>query len=192
MDLLHHGRPPVPATPGPTIVRSHHILRKRDAWAKLQPIDTKHLKTDRPAPDAKESDQAKQILDVLNLLKPLTDFHRAVEDATQNDLRLFWDVRLLRGGNIPFCHVHGSSSLPSLLNYNMLAEAPAKIEVEATNKIVIPLLSFMQLEVSKMLFPNQAEREPTDSYVSEDVCFDDGSDDVIEKPAPEPFDGNLH
>jgi hypothetical protein len=147
------------------------------------------LKTDRPAPDAKESDQAKQILDVLNLLKPLTDFHKAVEDANQNDLRLFWDVRIVRGENTPYCHVHGSSSLPALLAYNMMSQAPQAIEHEATAKIVVPLVSFMQLDVSNTLMADQPEREPDDSYVSEDGCFDDGID---EPAAPEPFSDSLH
>lgn len=146
------------------------------------------MKTDRPTPDAKESDQAKQILDALNLLKPLTDFHRAVEDATQNDLRMLWDVRIVRGENSPYCHVHGSSSLPALLAENMLVEAPERIESEATTKIVHPLVSFMQLEVSKKFLAEQGDRESDDSYVSEDVCFDDG----IAEPAPEPFSDSLH
>lgn len=147
------------------------------------------MKTDRPAPDAKESDQAKQILDVLNLLKPVTDFHRAVEDATQNDLRMFWDVRIVRGANTPYCHVHGSSSLPALLAENMLSQAPQEIEHEAKAKIVVPLVSFMQLEVHNILTAALAEREPDDSYVSEDGCFDDGID---EPAAPEPFSDSLH
>lgn len=147
------------------------------------------MKTDRPAPDAKESDQAKQILDVLNLLKPLTDFHRAVEDATQNDLRMFWDVRIVRGENTPYCHVHGSSSMPALLADNMLSQASQVLENEATAKIVVPLVSFMQIEVTKVLLADQVERDSDDSYVSEDVCFDDGVD---EPAAPEPFSDSLH
>jgi hypothetical protein len=128
-------------------------------------------------------------LDALNLLKPLTDFHRAVEGATQNDLRLFWDVRIVRGENTPYCHVHGSSSLPALLAENMRVESPERIEREATNKIVVPLVSFMQIEVTKMLFADEVlEPEPTDTYFNDEVNFDDGSDE----PAPEQFDDSLH
>ena len=146
-----------------------------------QPSKTKHLKSDRSVPGAGKSDEARQFSEVLNLLKPLTDFHRSLEDATQNDLRLYWDVRIVRGEDTPFCRVQGTSSQPAILAYNMMSEAPERIEDEVMGKIVKPLVSAMQLFVSEKLLADNAEREPADHYFSEEECLGSGP----EYPSPQ-------
>lgn len=105
----------------------------------------------KPAPDASDNQSAllEEIQGVLSLLKPLTDFHKKVEDAADHDFRIYWDVRLVRGKDTPFIHVHGSSTLPALLAPKMQAHAPATIESEVRDKISAPLVAAFMTELEK-------------------------------------------
>lgn len=105
----------------------------------------------KPAPDASDNQSAllAEIPGVLSLLKPLTDFHKAVEDAADHDFRMLWDVRLVRGKDTPFIHLQGSSTLTALLAPKMQPHAPAAIESEVMDKISAPLVAFFMTELEK-------------------------------------------
>jgi len=94
-----------------------------------------------------QKEQEALIARMFMLLKPLIDFHQPVDGATAHDLRMYWDVRILRGRDTPFTHVTGSSSLPGTFALSMLANAPSLIQKEVTDKIIIPLTAVMQGEV---------------------------------------------
>lgn len=81
-------------------------------------------------------------------LAPVEEFHKAVEDANQNDVRIFWDVHIVRGSNTPLKRVRGSSSLPDLLSKKMVANAPSIIQQEIVEKIAMPLTGAFMLDRS--------------------------------------------
>ena len=118
-----------------------------------------------------DSTTAQQLQDVLKQLTPLTDFHEAVKDASQDDLRMSWDVRIMRGEDTAFCHVKGTTSLPALLASNMVAKAPARMQVEFTEKVLEPIVARMQSEAEKITFENLATRKGSDNSIQEDECF---------------------
>ena len=119
--------------------------------------------------------------EALNLLKPLTDFHKAVEDANEDDIRLYWDVRLVRGEDTPFCHVKGSSSMPAMLAQKMRPHAPSKIQEEINDKILKPLLSVMMTEVERMTFADLAKRNQSGDFTNEEDCFQKALDEPPSK-----------
>jgi len=122
----------------------------------------------KPARDASanQSALAGEIQQVMNIIKPLTDFHQAVEDACENDMRLYWDVRLVRGKDTPFKHIHGTSSLPSMFASKRLPHAPSLIQSEVEEKIMMPLTEALMVEVEKITFASLAERKTTNGFVS--------------------------
>ena len=105
----------------------------------------------KPAPEASDNQSAAlgQIQQVMSLLKPLTDFHKAVEDATDNDFRMYWDVRLVRGKDTPYLHLHGSSTLSSLFAPKMQPLAVGVIQSEVADKISAPLVAAFMTELEK-------------------------------------------
>jgi hypothetical protein len=74
-------------------------------------------------------------------MKSLTDFTAALKTAKEDDLRLYWDVRLIKGESTPYSSVQGSSSIPGALTDKMLAHAPVMIQQEVMDKIAQPLTS---------------------------------------------------
>ena len=77
--------------------------------------------------------------------RPLLDFHEAIDDISDSDVRVYWDVRVVRGANTPFTRTSGVSSMPGLLSAKMKSHAPSHIEQEVLDKIAHPLVaSFME------------------------------------------------
>ena len=74
-------------------------------------------------------------------LQPLVDFHKAMESSREDDLRMFWDVKVVQGKDTPFASVQGSSSMPKALAPKMAPRAPGNIEKEVFEKIIAPLMS---------------------------------------------------
>lgn len=91
----------------------------------------------------------KMLEELSQTITPMLEFHKAVENATADDLRMFWDVRVVRGADTPFAHLTGSTPMPRILSSNMRALGPSKIENEITNKILIPLMAMVQTEVER-------------------------------------------
>jgi len=84
---------------------------------------------------------------LLALLGPLLEFHKSAEEATDNDLRIFWDIRIVSGKDTQFLHNTGSSSMPSLLEPSMRQEATARLEQVVNSMILRPLIAKMQSAV---------------------------------------------
>lgn len=76
----------------------------------------------------------------------LRDFHRTLEGATQDDLRIYWDVRIVRGKDTAFHSVKGISTLPNILSDKMLAHAPTMVQREVMDKIAEPLTAVFMRE----------------------------------------------
>lgn len=106
----------------------------------------------KPCKDNNEHNTAAEVAlaTAMALLKPMSDFHLEVEEAAQNDMRMFFDVRIVRGKDTPFCHVQGTSSLPMMLAQNMCIAATTKIQQEITDKIMEPLVAALQTEVENL------------------------------------------
>ena len=108
--------------------------------------------------------------DLLRALLPLVEFHKEVEDASVNDLRIFWDVRVIRGASETFMTSSGSSSLPDALSTKLRPGAAGMIQQEVHDKIAVPLVGKMQafvetgaLDVAKAMRkvkPTTREPEP--------------------------------
>jgi hypothetical protein len=115
-------------------------------------------KTKDPEEDLRQPETSKEpsmpdlsgLNNVMALLAPLLEFHKEVTDSDDGDLRLFWDVRLVRGKNTPYMSTSGSSSLPGILSSpTALARAPITISQEIDEKIAMPLNNKMQQMISE-------------------------------------------
>jgi hypothetical protein len=131
--------------------------------------NTQNPKTQEPPPkrrrpkkknpantDAEEGVDALQ--QALGLLEPVIEFHKPVESATEDDLRIYWDVRVVRGKGETFTHSQGSSSLPRALASNMKALAPALIQQEILEKISMPLTAKLQTVAEQLTMDGLAAR----------------------------------
>jgi len=84
-----------------------------------------------------------------------------------DDIRVFWDVRIVRGRDEHFAATTGSSSLPGALSSKLKANAPAMIQQEIVDKVAAPLVAAMQNEAERqnkerMLLLEQSEdKTPT-------------------------------
>jgi hypothetical protein len=88
------------------------------------------------------------MLVLAEMLAPLMQFHKAVDEANDGDLRLFWDVRLVRGKDTTFMSTSGSSSLPGVLSSTLSVNtAPITVHQEIEDKIAKPL----HLKLQQML-----------------------------------------
>jgi len=79
-------------------------------------------------------------------LAPLEEFHAAVESAEDEDVRVYWDVRIVSGKDIPLKGVQGSSTMPGLLTEKMIPQAPSMIQQEIVDKIALPLTGVFMTE----------------------------------------------
>lgn len=113
-------------------------------------------------------------IDLLNrkdkALEPVEKFHEAVEGAEDDDVRIYWDVHLVRGKNKPLRRVQGSSTLPSLLTDKLLPNAPSMIQQEIVEKVALPLTAlFMQEgEVRSPIIPMLDDSEYSDNSIDPD------------------------
>lgn len=116
----------------------------------------------RPSPGTNQAgsdaQQAEKIRRALKLLEPLIEFHDSVEGATASDLRIYWDVRVVRAERTPFARVTGSSSLPQALAHNTRVLAPGLIQQEVRDKITTPLTALLQTEVENQTLAELAAR----------------------------------
>lgn len=127
--------------------------------------------------DSTPTPDFQQLLAAMEILKPLTDFHRADETANEDDLRMSWDVRLVRGKDTPYQHVKGTCSLPSLLAPKMIATATSAVEREIHEKILMPMAARLQSDVEATLLRSPAKGKQENGTVDEADCFDDDEDE---------------
>jgi hypothetical protein len=124
---------------------------------------------------ATDDNQAQQFSQIMELMKPVIEFLQPLEDASEDDLRLFWDIRLVRGKVARFHHLQGSSSLPAMLADNMVASASTTIQQEIHDKIMTPLVAVMQTAAEDLAFEDLANQERSDDFSSEEECFGEKS-----------------
>lgn len=101
-------------------------------------------KTTKKRASKTDSTADQQSAALLQLLGPLIKFHENQEDADADDLRLFWDVRLVAGKGEAFAHFSGSSTMSNALDPTLVNDTEASLESEVMNKIAKPLVAKMQ------------------------------------------------
>ena len=93
------------------------------------------------------------------MLAPLVEFHKTSEEASDGDLRLYWDVRIVRGKDTPFMSTSGSSSLPGILATNAaLNTAGIVIHQEIEDKVAKPLHGKIQQMIGDLNLAPHMER----------------------------------
>lgn len=98
----------------------------------------------------------------LAVLMPLIEFHKAADELTMDDVRIYWDVRAIRGKDTAFAHLKGSSTLHNILAPNMLMNATERIQGEITDKIVMPMVAIFQRESNRMALEITAAEQNED------------------------------
>ena len=101
-----------------------------------------HTQNDQPSPTSSMTDPMLQGL--LAALAPVVEFHKTVDNASDNDLRMYWDVRLVQGKDIPFTSISGHSSFPGILVGSALGRMPEALSREIVEKIAVPLAARLQ------------------------------------------------
>ncbi len=96
-----------------------------------------------PSPTPSTPD-ASLLQGILAALAPVVEFHKAVDSASDNDLRLFWDIRLVQGKDTPFTTMSGHASFPGILSGSALGQMPALLSREIVEKIAVPLNARLQ------------------------------------------------
>jgi hypothetical protein len=122
----------------------------------------------KPAPEASDNQSAllEDIHVALEVFKPLIEFHKVVEDATDDDMRIYWDVRLVRGKDTPYLHVHGSSTLSSMLAPKLRPHAVGVIQSEVADKISAPLVAAFMTELEKGTFEALAKLRKAHAFAT--------------------------
>lgn len=100
----------------------------------------------------KSSTPGKDPMSILTeMLAPLIDFHKAADESTDSDLRIYWDVRIVRGKDTHFMHTTGSTTLPGILaNGLSINTAPIVVHQEIEDKVAKPI----HLKLQQMLSDN--------------------------------------
>lgn len=101
-----------------------------------------NTQNDQQSPTPSTTDPILQGL--LAALAPVVDFHKTVDNASENDLRMYWDVRLVQGKDIPFTSISGHSSFPGILVGSALGRMPDALSREIVEKIAVPLAARLQ------------------------------------------------
>lgn len=96
----------------------------------------------QPSPTPSMTDPILQGL--LAALAPIVEFHKTVDSASDNDLRMFWEVRLVQGKDTPFTSISGHSSFPGILVGSALGRMPEALSREVVEKIAVPLAARLQ------------------------------------------------
>ena len=106
-----------------------------------QPKETTPNVNQSPPPSTTNEDLLKNLLAAMG---PVVDFHKTVVNASENDLRLFWDIRLVQGKETPFTSMSGHSSFPGVLVGSALGQLPSVMSREIVEKIAVPMAARLQ------------------------------------------------
>lgn len=134
---------------------------------------------DQPSPTPSMTDPVLQGL--LAALAPVVDFHKTVDNASDNDLRMFWDVRLVQGKDTPFTSISGHSSFPGILVGSALGRMPEALSREIVEKIAVPLaarLQDMSNESAMRSLPQPANGTVVTQKPAKPTGLSDHSDDI--------------
>jgi hypothetical protein len=138
--------------------RPRHDQKMNNTRNPRTPEPPKRRRPKKNTTDTDAEEAADALQQALGLLEPVIDFHKPVEGATEDDLRIYWDVRVVRGQDSPFAHVTGSSSLPMALASNTKALAPTVIQAELLEKVSRPLTAVLQTETEQQTMDELAAR----------------------------------
>jgi hypothetical protein len=105
------------------------------------PLQTSSTSEAAAEPPASNEDLLSKLLAAMG---PVVDFHKTVEAASENDLRMYWDIRLVQGKDTPFTSMSGHSSFPGTLAGSSLGQLPAAMSREIVEKIAVPLAARLQ------------------------------------------------
>ena len=127
----------------------------KKATANPTALEPKHSE-----PKAGEPDSPAKIFvnpeELQKLLQSVAEFMSDNEEATMDDIKIIWNVSIIRGKDTQFDKFHGTSTLQSLFADRNLAMATAIAEQEFINKILIPVIGAVQDEVSRIALKNAA------------------------------------
>lgn len=112
--------------------------------------------------------------------RPIADFHAAVENVSDNDIRIYWDIRIVRGSSTPFTHSTGVTSMPGILSDKLRIHAVSMIEREIGEKVGAPIGAAFMEEAERQALQNT-------SRIANLPLVSDGYDD----PAPKQSGGLL-
>jgi hypothetical protein len=82
----------------------------------------------------------------MQVLAPFLEFHQKSKGISRDDVRIYWDVHVLRGENEFFARSKGSSVIPGMLGPKQKAHSPAAMQQEVLQKIGQPLISACMIE----------------------------------------------
>ncbi len=82
------------------------------------------------------------------LLGGMAEFHEGVKSTHVEDVRMYWDVRLVQGDGSPLMQISGISTLSGLLHGNAITDAAGKVYQEVEEKVAKPLSQRIQQRVA--------------------------------------------
>jgi hypothetical protein len=126
---------------------------------------------------------AEELADRRREMKSLQDFSVALAGAKQDDLRIYWDVRVVRGEDTPYHHVQGTSTLPGMLSAKMKAHAPSMLQQEVMDKIAQPLTAVFMQEGELQNFIHAQMLETHERRAVGEVYSDTGDGDSVTRIA---------
>ena len=129
----------------------------QNAKSNQPPVKTKPSTTTDSYIDALKSPEVLQ--QVASLFEPLIEFHQPDEGMTMDDVKVYWDVRAIRGKDTAFAHIKGTSTLNMMLAPCMMIEAPCRAEQEITDKITKPMAGVFQDYVTRVALEEVAAKE---------------------------------
>ena len=86
-----------------------------------KPTKAKGAKSDEPTTEEKIGQALAELHSVLAPHRQLLDFLKPHEEMTMDDVRICWDVRVVRGADEPFVHSKGTSTLIGMLAENRIS-----------------------------------------------------------------------
>lgn len=146
----------------------------------------------KPTPKKKEEPAAApvdaNVAALVALLQPLVDFHKASSEFNQDDLKLFWDVRLIRGNGEHYLSTTGTSTLSGALSGSSARLLTATLQDELTEKIARPLVSKAQDKLSEAVKSQIAESSdefdtPLLGYEDEEQALQESINQAVEASA---------
>ena len=127
-----------------------------------KPTKAKGAKPDEPTNEEKLEQALADLAPVLEFHKSLIDFLKSHEGMTMDDVRMCWNVRVMRGADKLFAHSKGTSPLVGILAENRMIDATSTVENEILNKITLPIVGAIQAEVNRFALARRREKEESE------------------------------
>lgn len=121
---------------------------------------------------------------LLKLFQPVLDFHQTNAAATDDDIRIMWDVRLIRGKDEAWAHVSGTSTLPGVTAVSRCQMLSSVLQDEIESKISAPLVSRAQ-EYAQSVNETRIQRDLLENKADVPQITGDHSAHMAEKLANE-------